>query len=707
MKKLTWFVALSALATTTLAQTKTPLTTAQMLRAGKIEVTQPLPTVLGWADDTHYLLRKEGKSVSVDAKTGQETDYTAPKPAAGTTGSLLAKNGDIFYRSEGKEDLQLTKTPNEPERNPTLSPDGKFVAFTRKDGNLYVVETATAKETRLTNDGSEVVYNGYAAWVYWEEIFGRPTAFKAFWWSPTSKHLAYMRFDEAKVPMFPIYSSTGQHGSIERTRYPKAGDANPEVTARVVSIPDFKSATVDFDPKADQYFGTPFWTPDGSAFWMQWMNRGQDNLKFYAVNPASGAKTELYDEKQKTWVDWYEAVEFLKDGKHFLVQSERDGWSHLYLHTLDGKLKNAITTGKWAVKDVQWIDEKGQTVYFTTRKDNSARYDLYKVKFDGKGLQRLTFGDFTHDVKLSPNGSYFLTTYSNAQTPSKLALVDKAGKVVRELADSKGPTFATTEFAPTELVRVKTPDGFELPVRITWPTNLDPTKKYPVLISIYGGPNAGTVYDGWRWNGQNQWWAKEGLIQVSCDHRGSGHFGKEGQNYLHRNLGKWEIADYSEVVKWLRGKPFVDSSKIAITGFSYGGYTTCLALTAGANYFTHGLAGGSVTSWELYDSHYTERFMDTPAENKEGYKAGSVLSHTDKYRGLLRIVHGTGDDNVHLQNSLQLVDKLADGGKHFEMMFYPGGKHGWTGPKWQHFQTENNRFIYQNLLGKPLAKEMQ
>ncbi|MBC7892546.1 MAG: prolyl oligopeptidase family serine peptidase, partial [Sphingobacteriaceae bacterium] len=457
----------------------------------------------------------------------------------------------------------------------------------------------------------------------------------------------------------------------------------------------------------DQYFGTPFWTPDGSAFWMQWMNRGQDNLQFYAVNPASGAKTELYDEKQKTWVDWYENVEFLKDNKHFMVQSERDGWSHLYLHTIDGKLKNAITTGKFAVKDIAWTDEKGQTVYFTTRKDNSTRYDLYKVKFDGKGLQRLTFGDFTHDVKISPNGSYFLTTYSNVQTPPKLALVDKAGKVVRELADAKGPTFATTEFAPTELVRVKTSDGFELPVRITWPTNLDPTKKYSVLISIYGGPNAGTVYDGWRWNGQNQWWAKEGLIQVSCDHRGSGHFGKEGQNYLHRNLGKWEIADYSEVVKWLCGKPFVDSSKIAITGFSYGGYTTCLALTAGANYFTHGLAGGSVTSWELYDSHYTERFMDTPAENPEGYKAGSVLTHLDKYRGLLRLVHGTGDDNVHLQNSLQLADKLEDAGKHFEMMFYPGGKHGWTGPKWQHFQTENNRFIYQNLLGKPLAKEMQ
>lgn len=708
MKKFVGMGAAWLLAFSAFAQNKTPLTTAQMLRNGPTDVTQPLPQFINWLNDTQFLLRRDGKTVAVDAKTGQETAAPAIQPPVSAAGTVLSRNNDLFYRApQATDEKRLTNTPSDIERNPTLSPDGKFVAFTRKDGNLYVSETATGKETKLTSDGSETVYNGYAAWLYWEEIFGRPTAYRAFWWSPTSKHLAYMRFDETKVPMFPIYQSPGQHGTLERTRYPKAGDTNPEVVTRVVSLPDFKETTVDFDPKADQYFGTPFWTPDGSAFWMQWMPRGQDNVKIYAVNPATGAKTEVYDEQQKTWVDWFESVEYLKDGKQFLLKSDRDGWAHLYLHALDGKLKNAVTTGKFTVKDVEYVDEKSQTVFFTARKDNSARTDLYKVKLDGKGLQRLTFGEFTHAVKLSPNGSYFVTTYSNAETPPKMAVVDKAGKMVREIADAKGTGFATTDFARTELVRVKTPDGFDLPVRVVWPVNLDPAKKYPVLFSVYGGPNAGTVTDGWQWNGQSQWWAKEGLIQVVADHRGSGHFGKEGMNFMHRSLGKWEMADYAEVVKWLRTKPFVDGGKIAITGFSYGGYATCMALTLGADSFTHGLAGGSVTDWALYDSHYTERFMDTPAENPEGYKFGSALAHADKYRGLLRLAHGTADDNVHLQNSLQLVDKFQDLGKHFEFMVYPGGRHGWAGPKWQHFQAENNRFIYEHLLGRPVPKEMQ
>ncbi len=693
-----------ALITSSFAQTKTPLTAAQLLKGGKTDITQPLPTVTGWQDDAHLLLRKGDRTVVVDAKTGQETDFTPPPPADNL---VVLRNNDVFLRVEGQPEKRLTNTPDLPERNPTLSPDGKFLAFSRKDGNLYVVEITTGTETRLTTDGSETVYNGYAAWVYWEEIFGRATAYRAFWWAPDSKHLAFMRFDETRVPMFPIYQSPGQHGTLERTRYPKAGDPNPDVRTGIVAMNDLKTTWVDFDPKADQYFGTPFWTPDGTALWMQWMPRGQDTLKLYAVNPTTGAKTEVYGETQKTWVDWFDRVDFLKDGKHVILQSDRDGWSHLYLHTRDGKLKNRLTEGKFSVKDLVRVDEKTGTAFFTARREASTRYDFYKVKLDGKGLQRLTFGDFTHDVKLSPDGGYFVTTYSNAQTPPRMALVDKNGKVLRELADAKGPAFATTAFAPTELVRVKTPDGFDLPVRITWPTHLDPTKKYPVLIRIYGGPNAGTVYDGWQWNGPNQWLAQEGLIQIACDHRGSGHFGKEGQNYLHRNLGKWEIADYTEVVKWLRQKPFVDSSKVAIMGFSYGGYTTCLALTLGAGTFTHGLAGGSVTDWQLYDSHYTERFMDTPAENPEGYKAASVLTHADQYRGLLRLAHGTADDNVHLQNTLQLVDKLQDAGKHFELMLYPGGRHGWGGAKGQHFQTENNRFIYQNLLGRPLAKELQ
>jgi dipeptidyl-peptidase-4 len=334
------------------------------------------------------------------------------------------------------------------------------------------------------------------------------------------------------------------------------------------------------------------------------------------------------------------------------------------------------------------------------------RTDLYRVDFDGKNQMRLTFGDYTHTTDLSPNGSYFTTRYSNASTPDRLALVSNKGKLILELGDSKGADFDAYAMAKTEILRIPSEDGlFQLPIRITWPLNFDPAKHYPVMVNIYGGPNAGTVRDGWQFNGQTQWWAKEGLIQVAMDHRASGQFGKNGINYMHRSLGNWELKDWITIVKWLRTHG-ADSTRVGIAGFSYGGYMTCMALTAGAGYFTHGLAGGSVTDWKLYDSHYTERFMDTPAENPQGYAAGSVMTYADQYKGLLRIYHGTMDDNVHLQNSLQLVKKLQDAKKHFEFMVYPGGRHGWGGNQQFHSTNENNAFIYKNLLKKEVPMSL-
>jgi dipeptidyl-peptidase-4 len=658
-----------------------PLTAAQLFRNEKTDLLQPLPLVRDWIDDTHYALYRGGTTVSVDARTGQESAYTKPSPS-----------------------IPAYKVPAGA-RNATASPDGKWVAYT-KDRDLYVTELATGTERRLTTDATDVIYNGYAAWLYWEEILGRASNYKAFWWAPDSKKLAFMRFDETKVPVFPIAGATGTHGYLESQRYPKSGDPNPLVKMGFVAMDSPQKITwADFDPAADHYFGTPFWAPDGSRLWMQWKTRGQDHLKLYAVDPASGGKTEVYDEQQKTWVDWLTDVEFLKDGKHFIVRSDRDGWLHAYLYTMDGKLRNQITQGEYTVTGLPLIDEKAQTLYFTARKENSARTDLYKIRFDGKNLQRLTFGDYSHQVSLSPGGSYFTTTYSNVQTPPRSALLDKNGKLIRELGDAKGAGFGTYALARTELVRVPTPDGFNLPMTITYPVDFDPARKYPVWISIYGGPNAGTVYDTWRPVGSGQWFAQEGLIQVAVDHRASGHFGKVGQNFMHRNLGKWEMNDYIEAVKWLRAKPFVDAAKIGITGGSYGGYITALALTRGADYFTHGIANFGVMDWHLYDSEYTERFMDTPAENPEGYRESSVLEYADRLKGTLRIVHGTMDDNVHMQNSIQLVDKLEDLNKHFEFMIYPGARHGF-GNKGKHAQMETARFIYRYLLEKPFPTEV-
>jgi len=348
--------------------------------------------------------------------------------------------------------------------------------------------------------------------------------------------------------------------------------------------------------------------------------RAKNKLIVYSINPLDGNKMPVYEETQQTWVNWLSNIYFLKNTPGYIIQSDKSGWSHIYYYSIDGKLLKQITTGEWSVKDIEAIDEKKKKIYFTARKENSTRFDFYSINIDGTNMQRLSFGDFTHTITSGPGNKFFITTYSNIHTPPKIDLYNMEGKFIRNIADAKGAEFDTYHLAQTELLRVQTPDGFNLPVVITWPLHFDSSKKYPVLISIYGGPNAGTVYDGWKGINQNQWWANEGLVQVAIDHRGSGHFGKKGQNYLFHNLGEWEIKDYSEVVKWLTAKPFIDGKKICITGFSYGGYTTCMALTRGADYFTHGFAGGSVTDWQLYDTHYTERFMGTPASNPEGYK---------------------------------------------------------------------------------------
>lgn len=690
-------------------------TEQQMLRGGATNITTPLPRVLGWVDDGRLLINKKEHQDSamkvflVDCKTGKMTPSSADllKTSPSPVVTLSMRENDVYVAIPGQPTKQLTKTP-ETEVNPTLSPDKAWIAFTRKN-DLYTINIASGKEYRITNDGTDLILNGYASWVYFEEILGRSTRYKSYWWSPDSKHIVFMRMDDTKVPLFPIYSENGQHGYSENTRYPKAGDPNPTVRIGITPVEGGQLTWADFNENEDQYFGMPYWMPDAKTLLVQWMNRGQDNLIVYAVNPSNGSKKEVYNEKQKTWIDLDDQggrISFLGENKGFILQSDKDGWDQLYLHNNDGTLKNQITTGaNWSTA-VQFIDEAKNIIYFTSRQQNSVRTDLYRVDFDGKNQMRLTFGDYTHATDLSPNGSYFTTRYSNASTPDRLALVNNKGKLILELGDSKGADFDAYAMAKTEILRIPSEDGlFQLPIRITWPLNFDPAKQYPVMINIYGGPNAGTVRDGWQFNGQTQWWAKEGLIQVAMDHRASGQFGKNGINYMHRNLGNWELKDWITIVKWLRTHG-ADSTRVGIAGFSYGGYMTCMALTAGAGYFTHGLAGGSVTDWKLYDTHYTERFMDTPAENPQGYAAGSVMTYADQYKGLLRIYHGTMDDNVHMQNSLQLVKKLQDAKKHFEFMVYPGGRHGWGGNQQFHSTNENNAFIYKNLLKKEVPMPM-
>jgi dipeptidyl-peptidase-4 len=669
-----------------------------------------MPRFIKWVDNTQMVLyTKRGEDASpknyiYNVVTKQYT--VAPADVVPTEKSVLIKKGDLFLKDNGTE-VQLTFDKAE-EKNPTLSPDGNYVGYT-KDNNLYTLSLATKKEVAITNDGATGILNGYASWVYFEEIFGRPTQYRAFWWSPDSKYISFMRFDERKVPMFPIYNSDGQHGFVEETRYPKAGDQNPTVKIGWTTPEGGTITWADFNDQEDQYFGWPIWNPNNNSMWLSWMDRGQNNLKIYELDMMTGSKKPVYTEYQKTWIDLEDRnggrINFIPNNKGYIAQSDASGWNQLYMHDMEGKMLYPITNGKFTVLGIRQIDEKNKTIYFTARGiESSARIDLYSIGFDGKNQKRLTIGEYNNaQVYLAPDAKHFVSVYSNIQTPTTIAVINTQKKSVEVLGSSVAANNEPSKLAKTELIRIKSADGlFELPALVTWPKNMDPNKKYPLLVSIYGGPNAGTVMDSWSSNPTKEGWAEEGLIQVAFDHRASGHFGKEGVNYMYRNLGYWEMQDYMTMAKWFIANGQADPTKIAITGFSYGGYMSCYALTYGSSVFTHAMAGGSVTAWELYDSHYTERFMDTPAENPEGYKSGNVMTHVKNFKGVLQLVHGTMDDNVHMQNSIQLLSALQDQGKPVEFMLYPGGRHGWGGSKGKHFTDLKNQFIYKHLLEKAM-----
>lgn len=697
-----------------LAAQKKDFTEQQLLQNKMPRVLVPLPTIESWSNGSITLSRKPhpdsaGHQFLFDLKTRKEMAVRENNINKKNFAEkfIVVKNNDLYYKNGEANEIRLTND-SALEKNPTFSPDSNYVAYT-KNNNLYVFDLASKKEKQLTFDGNDSLMNGYASWVYTEEILGRASRYRAFWWSPDSKNIAFFKTNDAPVPVFTITNSAGQHGSVERERYPAAGDKNPEIKIGIIHLNDAHITWADFNEHDDQYFGMPYWKPNSSSLLALWINRDQNDLKIFDVNINTGSKNLFYEEQQKTWIDLddLDRITFLKNG-NFIMLSDKTGWRHLYYYNAEGKLINPITTGNFTVTGIKKIDEKNNKVYFIARGlENSTRVDFYSVQLNGKNLKRLTFGDYNNRIEMSPSGEYFITTYGNADTPNRMELLDNKGNKIADLGDSKGPDFNNYNIAKTELIRVKSDDGlFNLPALVTWPLNMDSSKKYPVLISIYGGPNAGTVWDNWTFNPVREWFAKEGLIQITMDHRASGQFGKEGVNYMYHNLGYWEMKDYSTIVKYLIDNRHADPAKICITGFSYGGYMTCYALTYGADVFKYGMAGGSVTDWSLYDSHYTEKFMGTPANNPKGYKSSSVLTWASKYKGMLQIVHGEIDDNVHMQNSLQFINLLENDKKDFEFMIYPGARHGWGGNKGLQFYNLKTRFIYKYLLEKPVPEDL-
>ncbi|MGN6415871.1 MAG: DPP IV N-terminal domain-containing protein [Pseudobacter sp.] len=634
-------------------------------------LTAKLPTFLRWGLQNQLIFEdRDQKILMFDPATRKVSEYKLRSPARA---ALPWKTTDM----------------------PISSPDGKFIAYL-SNNDIFLKDLHTQQTRRLTTDGNDSTLNGIASFVYKEEITG-PNTLR---WSPNSQYLAFMRFDESNVPVYSMYIPEGQYGRIETQRYPMPGNTNPRVKIGIIHIPTGKLVWADF-PDADQYFGRLSFTPTNKLL-LKWMPRQQQEVKVFEVNPDNGAKKQIYEEHSSTWLDINNCADitYIDSGRHFILASERTGFRHYYLYRADGTALNAITSGDYSTANYLRLDEKNHVLYFAARKENSARLDVYSVQLDGKNMKRISQGPYHYSkVYISPDFRYFMANYSNVNTVTATAVFNMKGQKMADLGNAQGSLFNSYTLPRKSLMRIKSSDGlFELPVTITYPPNFDSTKKYPVLMTVYGGPGAGKVYDEWNAGLAETYWAQQGVIQVAADNRSSGHFGKKGMDYIYRQTGIHETEDFMAVGRWLKQQPWVHPGKLCITGFSFGGYMTMMALTYGAGVFDYGVAYYGTSDWYLYDTPYAERYMGSPADNKEGYRKTAVNTYAHQYKGMLRIIHGLSDNNVHPQNSLEVASKLQELGKHFELILYPGVKHGFSGKKWLHSKKELAIFINRYLL---------
>ena len=581
------------------------------------------------------------------------------------------------------------------EVNPTPSPDSTYIAYT-SGGDLYVRPAAGGEVLRLTSDGSDVILNGYASWVYYEEIFGRPSRYRAFWWSPDSRKLAFYRFDNSVVEMFPIYSPYGSKGgSLSETRYPLAGDPNPKVRIGIVDLesPD-RIVWADFDEDDDQYFGTPFWGADSRKLFVQREPRVQQELELFAVDAASGSKTSIYRETCPTWLDWMQDMLFTKDGL-YMARAFETGWQQIYFLSYDGKVLRRLTSGvNWRI-GLLAVDSG--TVYFTSYRDSDVHPCLYSV--DRKGRQKLLsdpgYAVSVADLDLSRKQAKVYYSDINSDWMPYTVDLRKARSVPDAPAPSKveGPHF--------DIVYAEMSDGQKVPAAIALPRDFDSSKQYPVVMEIYGGPDNPYVRDSKRRaSPMVRWFWETGVIRAIVDTRAAGHNGRRGTDLVYRDVVSVPVEDACTWARWLGALPYVDASRIGVEGFSFGGTMTAMLVMNHPELFRCGVAGGGVYDWELYDSHYTERFMDTPQRNPEGYARARVLNYVRNYdpaRSRLKLTHGTGDDNVHLQNTLLLVDSLQRNGKQFDLMLYPDGMHGYRGEQALHDNEADREFWIRNL----------
>ncbi len=602
---------------------------------------------------------------------------------------LIANNSNPIFRHSFTADYYLYNLTSkeltkilERVQEPTFSPDGKKIAFAREN-NLYIYDIASKETTQVTTDGKKnAIINGITDWVYEEEF-----AFvRAFDWSADSKKLAYIRFDESDVPEFSmnIYKKD-LYPTVETFKYPKAGEKNAVVSLHIYNLEAGASKNIALGNYSDFYIARMKWTNDANTLCAQVLNRHQDNLDLLFIDGNSGTARVVMNEKDTAYVDVTDNLTFLKDNS-FIWTSEKDGYNHIYLFDKNGKLKNQVTKGAWEVTSYYGFDEKTKTVYYQSTENGSTVRDIYRISLNGKNKVKLSQQVGTNNATFSPNFDFFINTYSSATTPPTYTLnSSKDGKLVKGILDNGSLLEKLKKYnlPVKEYFELTTEKGHKLNAWMIKPKDFDASKKYPVFMYQYSGPGSQQVANDWL-DTNDMWFmmlSQQGYITVCVDGRGTGFKGAAFKKVTQKELGKYEVEDQIDAAKVLGSYSYVDKSRIGIFGWSYGGFMASNCLLKGADVFKMAIAVAPVTNWRFYDSIYTERYMQTPQENASGYDTNSPINFADKLKGNFLLIHGTADDNVHFQNSMQFVEALVQANKQFDWAVYPDKNHGIYGGK--------------------------
>ena len=602
---------------------------------------------------------------------------------------LIANNSNPIFRHSYTANYYLynlnSKSLSEVLENvqePTFSPDGTKIAFA-KENNLFVYDIASKNTTQVTTDGKKnAIINGITDWVYEEEF-----AFvRAFDWSADSKKLAYIRFDETEVPQFSMdLYKKDLYPTAETFKYPKAGEKNAVVSLHLFDVTSKVAKTVNLSNYNDFYIARLKWTNDANVLSAQVLNRHQNNLDLLFVDGNSGVAKVVLNEKDNAYVDVTDNLTFLKDNS-FIWTSEKDSFNHIYLYDKNGKLKNQVTKGNWEVTSYYGFDEKTKTVFYQSVEKGSTLRDIYKISLDGKKKVRLSSQTGTNSATFSPDFSFFINSFSSVTVPTIYTLNNATdGKQVQEIVNNNALADKLKKYdLPTkEFFELTTEKGHKLNAWMIKPKDFDATKKYPVFMYQYSGPGSQEVAN--KALTTNDMWfmmlSQQGYIIACVDGRGTGYKGAAFKKCTQKELGKFEVEDQIDAAKVIGNYSYVDKSRIGIFGWSYGGFMSSNCLFKGADVFKMAIAVAPVTNWRFYDSIYTERYMTTPQENASGYDDNSPINHVNKLKGNFLLIHGTADDNVHVQNSMQMIEALVQANKQFDWAIYPDKNHGIYGGK--------------------------